>query len=338
MYMTKRERALAVFEYKQPDVPVLDLMENTTWPELDAYFKNTYNLGSTEEILSFLDCDFRWCFSKMPSDGTFFGEQGTFSDDVGLRPLQGVETVRELDRKYNPDPGRVSIPDFKGMRDKFPQHGLIFCLAGLTGFSSACMQFGMMETLINTVTNPEVLQAYAIKRAELSIEVMNRGIAAGAREYCDFLWLGDDFASEKTLILSPDSWRKIFKPALAKQVRAAREVGFYVMLHSCGAVSEVYKDLIEIGVNCHIGVQTSAANMSMEYLAQNFGGEIIIFGGIDAQTTLIHGTPMEVEEEVKRNLSLFEKCGGYIVSNSHHTLADMPGENIVAMARACGRM
>lgn len=338
MYMTKRERALAVFEYKQPDVPVFDLMENTTWPELDAYFKNTYNLGSTEEILSFLDCDFRWCFSQMPSDGTFYGEQGTFADSVGLRPLQGVETVMELDRKYNPDPGRVSIPDFKGMRDKFPEHGLIFCLAGLTGFSSACMQFGMMETLINTVTNPEVLQAYAMKRAELSIEVMNRGIAAGAREYCDFLWIGDDFASEKTLILSPDSWREIFKPALAKQVRAAREAGFYVMLHSCGAVSEVYRDLIEIGVNCHIGVQTSAANMSMEYLARNFGGEIVIFGGIDAQTTLIHGTPTEVEEEVKRNLSLFEKCGGYIVSNSHHTLADMPGENIVAMARACGRM
>lgn len=336
--MTKRERALAVFNFKQPDDPVFDLMENTSWPELDAFFEEKYGLKSTEEILSFLDCDFRWCFSVMPPDKGFYGEQRTFADSIGARPLQGVETVEELDKKYDPDPSLVSIPDFKGMRDKYPDHALIFCLAGLTGFSSACMQFGMMETLIKTATNPAVLEAYAMKRAELSIEVMNRGIAAGAREHCDFLWIGDDFASEKTLILSPESWRKIFKPALAKQVRAARDAGFYVMMHSCGAVSEVYKDLIEIGVNCHIGVQTSANNMSAEYLARNFGGEIVIFGAIDAQTVLINGTPQDVENEVKKNLAIFEKCGGYIVSNSHHTLSDMPGENIVAMARACGKL
>ncbi len=336
--MTKRERALAVFNFKQPDVPVFDLMENTTWPELNSFFEEKYGLKSTEEILSFLDCDFRWCFAVMPPNKGFYGEQSTFADGVGERPLQGVETVEELDKRYNPDPSLVSIPDFKGMREKYPEHALIFCLAGLTGFSSACMQFGMMETLIKTVTNPAVLEAYAMKRAELSIEVMNRGIAAGAREYCDFLWIGDDFSSEKTLILSPESWRRIFKPALAKQVRAARDAGFYVMMHSCGAVSEVYKDLIEIGVNCHIGVQTSAHNMSAEYLAKNFGGEIVIFGAIDAQTVLINGTPRDVENEVKKNLAIFEKCGGYIVSNSHHTLPDMPGENIVAMARACGKL
>jgi uroporphyrinogen decarboxylase len=102
-------------------------------------------------------------------------------------------------------------------------------------------------------------------------------------------------------------------------------------------VADVYPDFIDIGIDAHIGVQTSGKGMQIERLARDFGGKLVIFGGVDAQTTVVSSTPEQVKEQVRRNISAFENCGGYIVSNSHHGLPDIPGENILAMAKAAGR-
>ena len=127
------------------------------------------------------------------------------------------------------------------------------------------------------------------------------------------------------------------KPYLKAAFDIAKTAGMYTLFHSCGAVSDVYEDFIEIGIDSHIGVQTSGRGMEPERLARDFGGRLVIFGGVDAQTTLIECTPEEVEKETLRNIEAFARCGGYIVSNSHHGLPDMPGENLVAMAHAAGR-
>jgi len=342
--MTGRERALNVFKYKPTDIPCFDLQEGQMWDSLGYYFHKEHGLTTNDDVIDFLGCDFRWShlFDKnapLPkTESEVHGLYGTnYSDSSGGYLLGDVESVAEVDRLFNPDPYEREIPNFKAMREAHPDKALVFCVAWTPFFSGACQQFGMEKAMITMLTEPEIYHAFAIKQRDYLCEYIRLAIKAGAAEYCDFFWSGDDFASELGLILSPDDWRRLCKPYLKEAFDIAKAAGMHTLFHSCGSVVDVYPDFIEIGIDSHIGVQTSARGMDIETLARDFGGKIVIFGGVDAQTTLVQGTTDTVRAEVQKNISLFEKYGGYIVSNSHHGLPDMPGENIYAMAKAAGR-
>ena len=340
--MTARERALAVFRFERPGGVCFDLMENTVWGELGYFFRNNYGCKTLEDVFNLLGCDFRWSHIAEPdaplaaSEGEWRIEKA-YSDSQWEFPLSGATSVAEVDKFFNPDPYARPIPDFKALRAAYPDKALVFCISWTPIFSGACQLFGIEETMAKMMLEPEIFKAFAIKQCEYLTEYTKLAIKAGAAEYCDFIWFGDDFAHEKTLLCSPEIWRKLVRPYLAPAIRLGRDSGLYVLFHSCGAVSEVYGDFIDMGINAHIGVQTSALNMSPEYLAKHFGGKIVVFGGVDAQTTLVEGPPDEVKRQVRRNLDAFAECGGYVVSNSHHSLPDIKGENIVAMAEAAGR-
>jgi len=341
--MTARERALEVFKYRQPDKTCFDLMEGTVWDRLGYFFNKNYGCKQGEDVLNLLDCDFRWSHLFNADRPLAESEKDwrtvkCYSDSLGGYPLAEVESVADVDRLFDPDPYARPIPDFKSMRETYPDKALVFCISWTPIFSGACQVFGIEETMAKMMLEQEIFKAFAIKQCEYLTEYTKLALKAGAAEYCDFIWFGDDFAHEKTLLVSPEIWRKLVRPYLEPAIRIGRGSGLHTLFHSCGAVSEVYGDFIDMGVEAHIGVQTSAHNMDPEYLAKHFGGKIVIFGGVDAQTTLVEMTPGEVCEQVKKNIAAFGDCGGYIVSNSHHGLPDIKGENIVAMARAAGRM
>jgi uroporphyrinogen decarboxylase len=150
----------------------------------------------------------------------------------------------------------------------------------------------------------------------------------------DICWLGDDYASQQSLIMSPELWRARIKPYLAEQVQLVRDHGMHVLFHSCGAVRDILPDFIEIGISAHLVFQTTATGMDAPSIARDFGGQLAFYGGIDIQQLLSYGTPQDVEATARANIQAFEGCGGYMVANSHHGVATIKGENIEAMCRA----
>ena len=337
--MTPRERALAVYSFKETDVQCFDLMEGTFWPELTDDFIKKYRMSDPEKIQTALGSDFRWTifqtrFSDNPGQS---GGDGTFSDELGDRMLKSAETVADVRSLMQLDPNMVKIPDFKQLRLNHPDKALICCPGWMPAFSGACEDFGMVKALSLMALEPEMIEEYVRIKKDYAVEIIKRCISAGAAKYCDFLWLGDDFSGESTMLLSPDMWRELFKPALKEQVQGARNAGLMVMFHSCGYVAPVYEDFIEMGINAHIGVQTSCPDMSAEQLADKIGGRLVIHGGVDAQKTLVEENFEGVIAQTKRNIKAFSKCGGYVVSNSHHGMADIGAEKIVAMSIGAGR-
>ena len=111
------------------------------------------------------------------------------------------------------------------------------------------------------------------------------------------------------------------------------EYGYQVILHSCGSIYKVIPQLIDMGVEALHPLQAKASNMDAEILAREFKGKVTFIGGIDTQYVLVHGTPKQVKEEVRRVKKLLGPC--LVVSPSHEALLpNVPPENVKAMAEA----
>ena len=344
--MTHRERALAAFRFEQPDRVPCDLMEASVWSELMDYFRERYGLQDGFGVLNHLDTDFRFLGmtyhdpSPKPPEAATPPEAAAppepreiYTNAVTTGPLADARTIADVEAHKMPDPACFQAPDFAGPRRTWPDHALVFSAGWMPLFWGACEAFGMEEALVKLVEEPQVFEAFVRRRHEFYMDVLSRGLEA-ARGHLDICWLGDDFAGQEGMIVSPELWRRHVKPYLAEQVRLAREHDMFVLYHSCGAVRPVLGDLIDIGVNALLVFQTTAAGMDAESVAAEFGGRLAFYGGIDVQQLLSYGTVDEVKAEVRRNVAAFADCGGYVVANSHHGVRTIRGENVEAMCEA----
>jgi uroporphyrinogen decarboxylase len=152
-------------------------------------------------------------------------------------------------------------------------------------------------------------------------------------DYVDVMMLGDDFAGQDRLLMSPRTWRKLVKPRLKDlfdfmHARSSAKL----FLHSCGAVREVIPDLIEIGLDILNPVQVSAAGMDSAELKREFGKDLVFWGGgVDTQRVLPYGTPEEVRTEVRRRLEDLSPGGGFVFNPVHNIQSDVPTQNLTTM-------
>ena len=71
--------------------------------------------------------------------------------------------------------------------------------------------------------------------------------------------------------------------------------------------------------------------MDPAYLKNEYGQDLVFFGGIDVQGLLPFETPDKIKDEVKRICEILGKDGGYILAPAHNIQPDTPVENIIAM-------
>jgi len=155
----------------------------------------------------------------------------------------------------------------------------------------------------------------------------------------DVFEYGNDYGTQRGLLISAELYRKHFKPREKRMFEAIKSrSAAKLFYHSCGGIAEIIGDLIECGVDILNPVQTSAAGMEPEHLVGEFGRELTFCGGIDVQRLLPYGTPDEIRSEVRRTASILGRFGGYILAPCHCIQADVPPENIVAMYTALGNV
>ncbi len=136
-------------------------------------------------------------------------------------------------------------------------------------------------------------------------------------------------------MISPEHWRRFLKPKFAELFDLGKRAGKFVWFHSCGDITEVLPDLIDIGMDVWETVQLHTLPISPEELKRDYGKHITFFGAINTQR-LPFATPPEVTEEVKRCIEALGKDGGYICGPDHHIKPDVPPENAVALFAAAG--
>lgn len=143
----------------------------------------------------------------------------------------------------------------------------------------------------------------------------------------DCVHLNDDYGQQHGLIMGPQNWRKYFKPGIKTMAEMIHKAGKYVYMHSCGDISEIMPDLIEIGIDILNPLQPET--MDVFSLKKEYGNSISFHGGVSEQKVLARGTQADVRTEVLEKLEKLGKRGGYICAPSQEITKDVSIENIL---------
>jgi len=255
--------------------------------------------------------------------------------DVIEYPLASFSSVKEIERFRWPDPldpGRTRGLQQKARALREHTDCAIVGHMGDTSIFQACTLLrGMEGFLVDLITEKKMAHALMEKVLEIQSIKMERWLEQ-VGGYLDVVSVGDDFAGQSGPLISPDLFRIMVKPYLARYFQQIKKgTNAFLHLHSCGALQELLPDLIDIGVDIINPVQVSARGMDPEILKKRFGAELCFWGGIDTQKLLPYGKPHEVEEETKRIFEILGKGGGYVLNPVHNIQPDVPPENICAM-------
>ena len=104
-----------------------------------------------------------------------------------------------------------------------------------------------------------------------------------------------------------------------------------VLQHSCGAVSQLIGDFIEMGADIINPIQVSAADMDLSSVVSKYKGKICFYGGLDTQYLLPNGPVEKIQAKTREAVKLFGEQGGFILSGSQGFMEDIPYVNALAM-------
>ncbi len=341
------ERVETALAHRQPDRVPFDF-----WavPEVVQRLREALD-ADDEEVLRLLGVDCRMVTTRYVGskarelpDGTFIDPWGTHRrhvanefgvyDEYASFPLAGAETAADvLSWEWaSPDDWDVS-----GVRAQCEQlnaggrHHLRYEVGGIFEWSWALR--GFERFLLDLVDKPEVACAIMDRFTDVYIENTRRVIEA-AGGLLDMVYTYDDVGIQGGLLMSTRMWRKYILPRHQRLNAAIRSAGHPVKIiyHSCGAVHPLIGPFVdEMGIDVLNPLQPRAAGMDMARIKAEFGDRLSFHGAIDIQHTLPHGTPAEVQAEVRERCALLGRGGGYICTSAHYIQADTPLENIVAM-------
>ena len=106
-------------------------------------------------------------------------------------------------------------------------------------------------------------------------------------------------------------------------------------IHSCGSVYDLLPDFIEAGFDMLNPVQCSAAKMDARALKQEFGRDVVFWGGgVDTQQTLPSARRTRSIGEVRERIDIFNEGGGFVFNAIHNIQGPTPLDNLLAMFRA----
>ena len=139
----------------------------------------------------------------------------------------------------------------------------------------------------------------------------------------------DDLGSQTALLLSPKIFREFIAPYYREIYEFIKKKGLHIWLHTCGNVTEIFGDLVDLGLDVIHPIQKHAMN-EIE-IADRWGGKIAFLAGIDVQHTLQTGTPDDVRREVRFLMDTFDRPdGGMMIAAGNGIVSGTPFENIRA--------
>ena len=234
-------------------------------------------------------------------------------------PLADWERIADYVPPDAAAPGRfdaleAALPQWQ---DRFIKFGV-----GISGFNQATFLRGFETFLTDLCVAPD--------RVERVLDIVfgfENALIARALEYpVDAVAFGDDWGTQRGLMIPLDQWRAMFRPRYAEQFAAIHRAGKKVWFHSCGDVYDIIDDLIDIGVDVLELLQPDL--LGVERLAHDFGGRVCFCCSVDHQRRAISGSKEEIDAYarfLRDTLGAFN--GGFIAYIEDYACLGMSEQN-----------
>jgi uroporphyrinogen decarboxylase len=329
--MTPKERIIRAIEFNSPDrLPLWPRCERTSWLKYGralADLLNKYPLDINpvpkninqirkeieQEPLTWTD---EWnCVWERERPG-FFGtvlkhpienrediDSYTFPDYSTPKYDAHFETKLERYANRNPDTFQIASMNY-GV--------LWYRMWWLRGMSNAmedtALADGFIEELRDRILNSQ-------------LSYLNRLIEIDA----DAIELGDDWGTQDALMISPESWRRIFKPAYKKLFDTIHNAGKYVVFETDGCTKDILEDWAETGVDL-LSVQLNVTGLEN---ASRIKGKTCFFADPDRQNILPKGSPEDVRKHINDIINALNTPAGGLMGCLYVT-EEIPLANIDA--------
>lgn len=189
-------------------------------------------------------------------------------------------------------------------------------VVGLTDFMMMCYE---QRNLVE-----EMLEASTVHFEKLT--------AAAVAEGLDVMYAADDFAWKNGMMIPPPLFKELWLGRMARIIAPAVNAGIPVLFHSDGKIDDAVEWLIDIGVD---GINPmDPYGVDYRDYKQRFGSRVTLTGNMDVEFPLAHGTPEDVEKDVKAHMDVLKPGGRYIAGSSHSVTNFVPHENYLAMLNA----
>ncbi len=370
--MTPRDRVRVALSHQEPDRVPIDNNGLVSSIHETAYANLLAHQGSREEIelldpvqrialnsepvLRSLGVDTRCLYPRAPGswryvegeDGTWADEFGTLYKRVGLyadavKPVLRGRSFAEVKAYRFPDP--TDPTRFAGLREKARELYASTDYALVSG-TMLCFDYtrwvlrGLEDSIVDLHEQPRLAEYLLDAILEWMIAYGSR-IMEEIGDVIEFFWVGDDWGAQGGPFYSPDMFRSIFKPRIARLIGAMKKkTRAKCAYHCCGSVRWAIADLLEAGVDILHPLQPSAeGNGDSRGIKAEFGSRLSFHGGTNNQG-LFHGALEPMEIDTLRRLRDLAPGGGYIFSSGHNIQANMPAENLArlfAIGREFGR-
>jgi len=232
---------------------------------------------------------------------------------------QGLRTYRV------PDVTRPEIMiEAEDMLKRHRGQTLVIC-PGYNGiFERAWQLTGFEEFMMGLSLHPALIEKLLDDITDFKVETARQVVAAGFQ--CGHT--GDDFGAQTSLLMSPATWRRFFKPRLTRVWNVYKNAGLPVIHHSCGNVVDLIPDMLEMGLDMLEPIQPV---MDLKLLKREFGRHLSFWGGIDTQRILPYGTPEDVRRHTTEVIETLGHGGGLLIAPSQEIMPDVPLRNIAAL-------
>jgi uroporphyrinogen decarboxylase len=259
--------------------------------------------------------------------------------EVAESPLAAMESVEQIEAYAgwpSPDDFDYSIVETQCDAIRAERRAVVFMgdrLNRVAQLKPAMYLRGIENTFLDLAVRPEIVQAILTQIRTFYMAYLER-ILDAARGKVDIVLTGDDFGSQKGLLISPDAWRTFIRPGFAAYVDLIKSYDAAAMHHTCGSVVDLVPDLIACGLDVLQSIQPEADGMSLADLVARYGGELCFHGGISIQQTMPFGTPDEVRAAVREIAEVAKPDGGYIFGTAHNIQADTRVKNVLTLLSA----
>lgn len=349
--MTSRERVLTALDHREPDrVPIhadftpevarkLSLRLKTGDATTEAYS------GKISELPIALGHDLLVAWHGIATSYYQHEDKKEYSCEWGIKwrwveyPGGRYTEIAQPPLKNEARLSSYRCPDasepwrYDAVRTLLQERGSTYAIVGAmpcTLFEAAWYLRGMDLFLSDLITNKDFVNELLDKLFLFQLVTGTTLAGLGV----DIIWIGDDFGTQDSLIISPALWREFFKPRYARLIKAFKDENKNVKVayHSDGNIESLLPEYIDIGVDILNAVQPKS--MDPARLKKKFGKNLSFWGTIDIQETLPYGTPEDVQNEVKLRINTVGKDGGLILGPSHNIQPDVPLENVLSFYQA----